>query len=718
MGNTSSNSSRITTNYILTGSNNGLTSGSQSIGTATASATTDVSPKADLNYSTSINPSMFGTLTAIRSLGGKLIGTIGANSDIIQTVKHVASSIYRVAKDEPELIEQAKRLTNSILNKVTTDGVLKSTDQLDFETIKDVADLQVAVVDRMANAHNDYQTVALGTTGIRNSEVSTKITDSALNALYTRATPSERSNKDKILAVAGSRLGIISTTENKPPVDYAMNTFDNASTKYGKLVDVKKQSEDITIKRNSILFSVLHNPASVLASAGVLAPFNIESTNFIGIIKQVSVPFTAISYPNGHQFSSANLRTPGVEVIDTSTNRVATQKFALSAYSYTTPFDDDTREIRLQLSGQVTASRQPYSPTQLISIGFIFKRSGNYYYQRAILINTKVRIEKTKASQQSVGSVVNTRTLRVYNTLENKTNILQDYSKLAISDKLNVYTRKKLEVASDGEKLQDIVNARELKVNSDDPEVARFSYSSQWQCVLNISNTQQINPHELFPDDTNEWDAQDRVNAMLVATYPENVSFAVAVQTPTVQVVTVKMPTEMRFIGNRYHNTVIDALGTVPDWYATSDMHDPWYIYRKVISPLIQYSGRIALIHVSSGAPYNLTKEHISLARKESGLTVLGEYEMRAHVIELITGIGRWMSDAGPVSKYSKHSRKYLFMHICEKVLFQSLTHIDVYAEKVSRLTENYLIDCNEFNNYELLLDQRVNNSELIEYNI
>lgn len=670
------NYTNVSNMYHFTGNNNGMRSGDTSFGSASASASTDVSPKTDLNYSMGVNPSWTGILSGFSRGTKQLLGSVGNNSDLIQTFKHVGATALRVGMGDGTFKQKATKLISELLTNSTPDGSLQSTEQVSLQSVKDVAELQAECVNRLPAVHDAFQTVALGSTGMRNMEVSTCPTPESISGLKKRASSRELQAEREIMTTVGPKFGIMPSNTDVPPSDITISTFENARTNYGRMGHVKTKTEEISRVQSNIFFSILHNSASDLAKAGMLRPFTIESSQFIGLVNQVSIPFTADAYPNGHSFKSADLITTTTEVRMRSDESLLVKQFALSSYAYALPFPDSSRDVRLMLSGQIVIANQVYQPDDTVQLGILYSKDGQRYIMPAVYINKDV----------------------VRRDVEVSGGKYKGHHVSAIGlDHGSSYVK----TLTESPKLTDKV------VNS--TTSTRFSYSSQWQVVINLSDCDMLTINELVGSGVQEWKTDGRkVQAVLVAKYPSAMILSIAVQTPVLSITVIRPPQELRYIGNKYYNSVLSLLGHVPAWYATQDMHDPWRIYYEVVKPLIKYAGRIAVLHVASGAPYALTVDHVTRARANSGLSILDVDEMKVHIHLLIVGIAKWMSDAGPVHEYIHKDRVRLFMHICEKVMFQSLSHISVFADEVNVLVPQYLRDCNEQNAYEERMDRQL----------
>lgn len=740
MGSSSSTITNLVNEYHFTGNNNGITSGSQKIGTASASATTDVSPRTNLNYSTAINPSWWGKIVSVgTNASRKLIATVGNNSDLIQTFKHIGATALRVSMGDESLKNKAVKLVNTLLNNSTPQGSLTSKEQVQMDLVKRAADLQVEALEKVSDASDAFCTVALGSTGMRNNEVSTQPTIESISALRTRASAEERANEKQIIATVGPRLGIIPRGTEAPPSDYIISTFDNAPTKYGRLGQVKRDAEDITTQISGITFSILHSKAALLAESGILRPATWETSLFIGAIKQVSMPFTAQSYPNGHLFTSTSLISSTNLIHDAATSSTY-NKIALSSYAYTLPFVDESRITRLALTGQIVITNQPYVPSEPIKLGFVYKKSdGRLYFNQATFINTDVITTSTNSELKNanITDVYADDRINVYDPTNKFTQReVTQYAQMVQENRLDDITLKRdrdslqwedvgstsAKVVSSGlETLDENIDPNDdielvdsdgnrepvvfRKTQTRNPQGLTFSFSSQWQVVVDLSKAVPVTPVEAFGDAVGSWTSIRPFSATLVAIYPQGVTLSVAVQTPSLNITVVQHPTSMRYIGNEYNGTIIELLGSVPDWYATQDPHDPWRIYYEVVKPLIDHSGRIAQIHSESGAAYALTVTHVTDCRVISGLPVLNRTQMKEHIILLITNIASWLSTSGPVTPYTSSSRQRLFMRIVEVVMFQTLSHIRVYTQQRDVLVRNYLRDCNAYNSVEALID-------------
>lgn len=726
MGAGSSNTTYQSSNYYIGGNNNSLLGGKESIGTASASATTDVSPKTDLNYSQQINPSWLGKLSGIsKDAGKKLIGTVSNNPDIIQTFKHVGATALRVSMEDGDFKTKAKKLVNDLLDESTPEGLINASNQIDMNMIRDAANMQVDIVHKLPVAHDAYNTFALGQTGMRNNEVSTNITTQSLIALRDRATPTELAMEDQIIKVAGPRLGVMNKRSQDVPSDIIISTFDNAQTKYGKMQDVKNQASKMSADMAAIHFSTLHNKAAILSESGILSMGMWETNQFIGEIKQVTSPFTAASYPNGHYFTKQDLKRYANEFHDDTDNSII-HNFATTSYSYALPSEDSTRVTRLQLTGQVTIVNQPYNKTSSLKVGMIYQtKTGGYVFSPAVFIDTDVilsvdalSVPVTPPPQQG--------------TVREKRSITPESSKLkgdnyeytdVFEIAEDVFNRNRVKIDELEKGLlntESPMSADSFDVDSSGQRVKRntakpatvevhhkFSYSSQFQVVVNLTDAVAISPQTMFTPHYDDWINLSPLKAMLVVSYPENVSFSLSVQTPTLSIETISHPLHMRYIGKPYYGAVLDLLGEVPLWYSTSDIHDPTNIYYKQLETIFCRSAKIAEKHINSGAPYQLSVDHVIECRQTSNLPPLDEDGLRAHIYTLITELPRWLYSTGPIRPYSKLCRRRLFMRLCEVVSFQMLSHIDVYGSSKDNLITTYLSECNTYNAIEYKMDQK-----------
>lgn len=686
----------IANNYNLANSTLDTT-GNQSVGSASSKATTDVSPKTDMNFSTGVNPSWWGNLvSAGQNAARRIMGTVGNNSDIIQTFKHIGATALRVAMGDGSLKDKATKMVTNMLNSSTPEGSLTSTEQVPMDNIAEAADMQVAVINRLAPVHDAYGTVALGSTGMRNKEVTTQPTSQSLLACYNRATPVEQANASNIIAAVGPRLGVIPKNETTPPSSLVIDTFNNAQTQYGRVEKVKQDGEQIAKQQNDMLFSIMHSSGPELASAGILRPANWETPQVIGSIKQDTMPVTAAAYPNGHQFAPKDLIGTTSPFIDVETGKTF-DTCALSVYAYSLPEVDPSRIVRLILSGQITIVNQPFTPDVPIKVGMLYSRAdGKCYFNSAIFINTNYNSKAAPKALDRAGKLLTDGATNVFS---------DDVDKYAIYDRRGVITRDSVSTARRAN------NVGQLMADRDNlgADPVTFSYSSQWQVVVNLSNCIPIDPLLIFK--VPGWASMGKFSAALVAIYPNNLTMALAVQVPSLNITVVRIPRTMRYIGKEYNGTICELLGAVPDWYATQDPHDPWAIYYKLMTPLINLAGKIAFLHVNSGAAYQLTCDHVINARVASGLPALDNDDLKAHIIDLITDIAKWLSTAGPVAKYIPECRKRLLMHIVQKVMLQSMTHISVYTSDYSKLALNYLRDCDAQNAYERSMDSARNSN-------
>nr|UHS71902.1 MAG: hypothetical protein [Reoviridae sp.] len=563
-----------------------------------------------------------------------------------------------------------------------------------MDTIAEGAKMQAEVIEKMEEVHDAYGTVALGSSGMRNKEVTTRPTTESLQACYKRASPIEQEKAEVILDSVGQRLGIVSKKETQPPSSLVSETFKNAQTTFGTVEKVKEDGKKIAKSQNDILFSVMHSSGPLLADAGVLQPGNWETGQIIGSIIQNVMPASAAVYPNGHYFIQqdiVNTKFP----LHSTTGADEYSKCALSVYAYSLPQIDDTRTTRLILSGQITIVRQPYNPLSPIKLGMVYQgRDGLMYFNAAVFINTSYAASSTT-------QMVGLNSVQDYLKVGGSTNVYDDaVNRFGLWDPTGVVTQDSIQEAKRTDTLKTLM-AQRFDVKADP---ALFSYSSQWQVVVNMSNCIPVDPLDVF--EVTGWSPMGRFSAALVAIYPENFNMSVSVQIPFLNVTVIRPPRTLRHIGREYNGTIIDLLGMIPDWYSTQDLHEPWAIYYRLCTPLINKAGKIADKHVKSGAAYNFTVAHITDARVISGLSVLTDDGMQLHVRELITDIAKWMSVEGPVAPYRADQRKRLFMRIAEVVMFQTMTNIAVFTTAYSRLSMNYLRDCEEQNVIERRMDK------------
>lgn len=707
MGSGSSTITTLNNSYNITGNNNGIKGGEQSMGTATSSATTDVKPSTDLNYSNSVNPSWIGNMVTAYSGGATRInGTIGTNTDLIQTLKHVGATALRVGMSDVDFKTKTRNFVNGILKNIDANGVIKSTQQVNFDTVKSISDIHVDAVNKMSDAHDAYGTVAIGQTGMRNNEVSTRPTIESLNALSLRATPSERANEREILDVAGPRLGVVPSNAVTPPSDLIISTLDNAKTRYGRMIQVKSEAEHITAKMSTINFSKLHANATILAQSGGLRPASWESSKFIGSIIQKTLPFKAAAYPNGHHMINTDYNgiTADDRIADATIKDILRggnlpdNRLILSAYTYDLPYDDPTRDVIITLSGQLTISGQKYASGADISVGLLYRdQESNICFMRAAMINTELSGTTKPSSAFKDES-------RILNVLEDP-RIHVFKSDVSKRDVRVSRMRSMSSFSYDSE--SEINEMLDLGITDGDI----FSFTSQWQVSVNISRALQ--KEMIISTDSSGEIVSTPFRVTLVGRIagthsdPGVFGMAVSVQTPIINTTVVKQPIAMRYIGSRYFGTVIDLLGQIPSWYSTDDPHDPWRIYYDCVSPLINYAGKIAHVHVNSGAAYNLTAEHVVDARAISGLPALGSEDLKDHIVALITDVARMMNDDSLIKFYILPQRRRIFMRVVEVVMFQTLSHIDVYTTNLSELASSYLIDCNDQNSIEKVMDER-----------
>lgn len=681
MGAGSSTTTYQSTTYKLNDGNLTVNGPGQRMGNASSTASTDVKPSTQLSYSEDINLSWTGTLNNImRGSRDVLQGTVGNNTQLLQSVKAIGSSALRVAGGDSDFRREVIDKVEGILSESVAGGIeniIDSTGQIATEKIRDVVEMQQGVVERMSVAGDAFQTVCLGMTGMRNNEVGTAPSSQSLLALKSRASEDERSREIEIMNVAGPRVGIIPRNKTTPEPDLIKNSIENAQTDYGRIGHLKDLAEEVTDEMVGVNFSILHAKALLLSRAGILRASHWETAQFAGTLNQVTQNFSAEVFPGGHKIRKEDYMNIAHEVSWSDTNQLVQEKAALTAYCYKLVADDLSRDIRLILNGSISIHRQPYKQTPIhLALIFYPKGGSGHYANKAVFINLEIDKQSSNSRFGSISSSTGV------------TNIMDDV------DRHNIQSSTLLrKVEKDGS----VLNFDDREELIEDGEV--FSYVSQFSVAVNLSQV-QLAP---FID----VGANKECLAMLCV-IGEDTELAIEVQTPILQISIITRPQEMSLLGIPYSGNVIDLLGEVEEWYSTIDPHDPISIYENLLKPIIIRSATIARYHVKDGAAYALTVEHVRLARSQSGLSQLTDEDMSEHIIGLMTWVSRWMYKGGPVAQYAKQQRKFLFMRIVENVMFHSLGHIEVFADRYNELTSSYLKDCNEYNIREQTLDRLV----------
>lgn len=683
MGAGSSTTTYQTTTYKLNDGNITVNGPGQRIGNATSSASTDVKPDTNLNYSEDINLSWTGTLNnVLRGSRDILQGTVGNNTQLIQSVKALGSAALRVSSGDSDFKRDVLSTVNDILDKSVASGatsILNSTAQITTSDLSKIIGLQTGTIERLKVAGDAFQTVCLGMSGMRNNEVTTAPSSQALIALKERASEDEKSRELEIMEIAGPRVGIMPRTKSTPEPDLIKNSIESAVTTYGRVGHIRDAAEKVTEEINRTNFSILHAKALTLSNSGILRASHWETSQFIGSIIQRTISFKAKVYPGGHIFEQDSFLYPGendwhLYWSDTREQVPSEDGIATTAYAYDLPHEDSSRDIRLILSGNVIIQNQKVSPTP-IRLGLMFKEPG----ADRILINKAVFINVDNDMNNTIHGPYGN-----ISTNKGVTDIMEDVNKHYLHPIQSTAFEDPLD--------NSVTNFNDY--HSDQT----FSYVSQFQVAVNLSNA------DLFHYDYLGIDRKVRV--VLVGIAP-GTQMSIEVQTPILHTAIVSRPISMSLIGNKYDGTIIDLLGEIDDWYITNDPHDPVYIYEKLLEPIVIRSSTIARYHVKDGAAYALTASHVKLARSESGLPQLTDEDMESHIIELMTWIARWLYKGSPIGVYAKSVRKFLFMRLVENVMFHSLGHIEIYSDKYDELVTPYIKDCNDYN----VREQRIDNA-------
>lgn len=688
MGSGASTVTSIRNEYNFSGNNNGITSGDQGVYGTTTGASTDVKPTSDMNYSPEINPDFGGTFRyATSGLRTKLLGTISKTPNFIDAARHIGSAAYRVAMGDGDIKTRALDLVESISDVADGKDVLNGKEQLSIDYVKKLSDLQMEVVKKIPEAHDAYGALALGMTGMRNSELNTKPTVLSLSSCFERASEGEKLNAENIVATVGPRMGILPRHQDVSTSTIIQETLDNTVTEHGVVGDLKRDSLELYDLQRSMKCSILHANATQLSNAGLMSTDSWETNDIIGVIKQHTVPAASVTvYPGGWNIPlSQSLATTEPFPID-QMNRPIKSIIPTTVAFQLTNSNHVFRDTFLIVSGRVTIISQPYDPAITIQIGFIYKNSLDVkVFQPVYFINTDIQ-QESKSSYYSQYGVTD---LNLATDL-----IVRDYKKGTLSDNT-------------------VRNITRDHVYTDD---ARFSFDSSFQIVMNMSKMKDIWSDQIYlPDKHNIGPFKALFCVGLLDTVGPKVEFSLSLGPPSVRIETISNPQYMIYNGDVYLKSVIDLIGTVPEWYTTSDRHDPVYIYKKLVEPLIPYLGSIADLHFSNeGAALNLSIEHVTRAMVKSYVyepdadkptpqDILRSIIIRAHDL---------MYNTGPLGRFAPDERKMLVMHVLEKVVNQSLTHISVWSDRTAPLRDHYARDCREFNAIELEMDKKLTKSQ------
>lgn len=684
MGAGSSTVTNMSTTYKLNDGNITVNGPGQRLGSAVSTASTDVKPNTQLSYSEDINLSWTGALNnLLRGSRDVLKGTVGTNTQLVQTIKAIGGAALRVSAGDSDFRRETMNVVNGLLIKSLSNGangVIDSSSQITTEDISKMIDLQAGIVDRMRVAGDAYHTVALGMTGMRNNEVATAPTNQSLLALKGRASEDELSRETEIMEIAGPRVGIMPRNKSTPEPDLIKNSIENAQTSYGRLGDIRNRADEVTDDLMNLNFSLLHSRANLLSTGGVLRASHWETSQFVGIVNQITTGFTAEAFPGGHKIKAEDYMDRSLDIkmlwADTNEELTTHEHLCPTAYAYDLAGYDLTRDVRLILNGSIVIKNQQRSETPIrLAIGYVKSLDPPFtlYFNKAVFINIDEGPNQAHVSVH--GNVKSSKGF---------TNVLEDLNRHHVT------------AGTVGRIDGSILN---FESNVELVGEETFSYVSQYSVAVNLSTVESYN--------WNLFHINKPVRAVLFVIAP-NTEMSIEVQTPIIETAIILRPDAMSLIGQRYDGTVLDLLGEIDDWYSSIDPHDPIAIYEKTLMPLILKSTTIARYHVKDGAAYNLTVSHVKLARAESGLPQLTEGDMEAHVIHLITWIARWLYKGGPVGVYAKSVRKFLFMRLIENVMYHSIGHIEIFADKVSQFTNSYLKDCNDYNIKEQQFDKAI----------
>lgn len=693
MGAGASTVTKISNEYNFSGNNNGITSGDQGVYGTTTGASTDVKPTSDMNYSPQINPD-FGQYLKILGSGNraKLIGVVSKTANVIDSVRHIGAAAYRVAMGDDDLIDKAKKLVNDISSIDNSDDVLSGQETIPVDLIKSTSDLQLEVVRRLPEAHDAYAALALGMTGMRNAELSTRPTARSVAACFERASEGEKLNADNIIALSGPRMGVIPKNASINSSTIIQETLDNTVTEHGSVGELKKTSDILSGIQRNLKCSILHASSAQLSEAQVLPTDSWETKEIIGMIRQHSVPIESGSiFPGGMKITtSLSKKAVLPKPIDDDNNDYGF--ICPTSQAYELPNDiSNFRDTYMILNGRVAISNQPWpgvDPVYSLHIGIVYLDSDNIKrFAPAYFINSN---EFLGGQPQEMTSS---------NLLKNK-EILLYKRKLAAEEPERVMSG-----GGSGDSKQSKVPIT-LTVEK------LFSFDSAFQLIVNLSKTKDIWTDQIFETPIHNVGPFKGLLVLALRKIPDhNIDIMISVESPTVRIETIANPEHMVFMGARYSGSIIDLIATVPEWYTSGDHHDPIYLYKKFLEPVIPYLGRIADAHLANeGAALQLSRDHIIRAYnkgKGSRFTMQNTAEIDAFISKLIISLHEALYITGPFKGLLVVDRKIVFMHFLEKVVTQSLTHIHVWRDRTVSVRDHYARDCRDFNAIELEMDKK-----------
>lgn len=676
----SQSSTNISNSYTFTGDNNGITAGDQSVSGTTASTSTDVSPSTDLNYSDNINPNIGSVLSFITNGGySKVIGNVKATTPVIEAVKHAAGAVKRIAMGNSTLVEESDKLINSIISTNAL-GTINGNQNVDIKDIVSLSNLNKLIVEGMEPAHEAYGTLALGTTGARNTEVGTSVTPLSLQACYYRSSETEKLNKDEIIKSVGPRLGVLPKSGNVDIPTVVKETLDNQISVHGKVKEIKNIGKEVSAIQDDMTMSLLHADSNLLKMNDSLLTTNWDSDLIIGEINQTSVliPLQAKVgeknqvineiYPGGIRMDLSNpvQLESAVKFNGDSGEEITITQICLTPYLYDLANDTDFRDLYIKISGEVLVHDQPYDPKNKYYLGFLYN-NGNYQFQPAHFINTN----KGSAPKDAVHNL--------------------SFHKELMTHKQLIY---------DKAEKKSIADAADY-----------FSITTQYQIMNNLSKMNQINFSDFMPFFKGS-KMIGRVLLCVAVIRPTDLGsiwMSVSTYTPTLRFETVSRPTHMLYIGSKYNGSIVDLLGEVPSWYTTGDNHDPVYLYKLFCTSVVKYLGRIAEYHINNeGAALNLSIQHIQVARISSNLPILDDDDTKNHIRDIIIGTPYLLYRNAPLAQYKKEDRIILFNHLIGKVVIQLLTHVKVWSKGNVGIVSNYINLLKPLNARETEMDKAV----------
>lgn len=708
MGAGASTITTIQNEYNFSGNNNGITSGDQGVYGTTTGASTDVKPTADMNYSPQINPD-FGNYLHLLGIGNraKLTGVVSKTSNVIDSVRHIGAAAYRVAMGDDGLIDKARDLIGLVTKIDDSSAVLNGNETMAIDVIRNTSDLQLEVVKRMPDAHDAYGALALGMTGMRNSELNTRPTQLSLNGCYERASEGEKLNAKNIVELAGPRMGVIPRSSNIMSSTVIQETLDNTITEHGTVGDLKRDAEKMVNIQRDMKCSVLHATSFQLSEAGVLPTDSWETTEIIGMVKQHSVPLIkAKVFPGGYVLNTKDSHK-AVQPYPTDDGGVEYIGICPTAQAYELPnLENVSRDTYIILNGRITINNQPWpgdDTKHALHVGLVyFDSEKNKKFTPAYFINTKEYVAKSNTISN------------VFEAAERKNYKYTPLSRFKSHERQVMKGSHPVEIKGVGYDASKMLNDGTKADPTPAVEADYFTIDSAFQIVANLSKMK-----ELYADQVYETDIHyvGPFKAMLVLAMTSNlndksIEVMLSVASPIVRIETVSNPLYMMYMGNRYIGTIVDLIGMVPEWYTTGDHHDPVYLYKQFLIPFLPYLAKIADNHVQNeGAALELSREHVIRAYNRSGgkeiFSLDDKVALDAQIRKIIVKMHEALYVTGPFGPLIAGDKKIILMHFLEKVINQSLTHISVWRDRTVAIKDSYARECKDYNAIELEMDKK-----------